>query len=139
MGSIGKKAAAKVQAWADQNQAEGGVCDFCTHHLIPDTATTYRVDREIVRSIMAPDGSIVTQVLSPDWGACERCTPVIDEGDPAKLMEHVLVARKGGTYDRGMTNVPRDLRARLEKITRRDLLDLYGEWFTLHPRKVEWP
>jgi hypothetical protein len=122
------EAAVDAQKWTDENVAMGGVCDFCaTPFSECKSVTTWTTGEPIVGTVAglvyAESGEVVTgstpQFYSPEWGACERCDPVIAKRDPALLADHVTEH----SHDRAP--IPPEIKAWF----RADLLDLYTLFF----------
>jgi hypothetical protein len=84
--------AAEATAWEAKNIADGGVCDFCCAERDGREFVTYTTDSpisEVIVGIADTGVGTVEHVSDEYWAACPACDPVVQQGDPAKLAEHV--------------------------------------------------
>ena len=76
------------------NEAAGGACDFCGRRVqLP--YTFYFGDTDSVHSLEGIDPETLETAAviyhnSPDWAACDDCAPVVRQGDPQALTDHVM-------------------------------------------------
>jgi hypothetical protein len=115
----------EAQRWTDEN-ALVGVCDFCCRPTREVDGTTFITEGAFSdETVMIGSGRVTRSgvVYTPEWFACERCAPVVEQGDPEKLADHV-----NATYDRVRVGpMPPDYR--------NDLASLYRAFFAHNPRK----
>lgn len=123
------RSAAAANEWSAKNIADGGVCDFCCAELAGKPVVTYTTAAPISELIVgvAADGvGTVEHVADEYWAACANCDPVVQQGDPVKLAEHVA---DNANYER--IGSDRDT----YEVAR--LASLYRQFFARAPQRSE--
>lgn len=98
MQAVAADIARETNEWGDENQARGGVCDFCGNELTETPKVTTWLSSPMIEAISVLDtetrgAATIDHVLSEDWAACAACDPIIEQRDPAVLAEHVRATR----------------------------------------------
>lgn len=122
----------ETRDWSAKNIADGGVCDFCCTELAGlEGVVTYVTAGPITEQLVgvSADGvGVIDHVSDEYWAACPACDPVVQQGDPQKLAEHVAAT---ANYDRiGVERSPYEV-ARLTRF--------YREFYALDPKRTTAP
>lgn len=119
-----EKIAADANAWAAENHALGGVCDFCATPIAGLEVVTFVAGSTVLSTMQAIDldtGGVgaVTLVDDPYWAACPGCTVAVElDQDGGRLADYVMEHRNAERIGA----VPEHMLVSL----RDDLAQLYG-------------